>query len=121
MYYFNLFFPSSDYSSDYSDWTADAGINLQPPKKIPKHKTKKAESSSDEEEESEKQKQKQIKKERKKVNEEKDGPVSPKKKKPKERKQKVNFLKYTLLCKNKAHILKVQLMNMNTQQYIVVK
>ncbi|KAB1275166.1 PH-interacting protein [Camelus dromedarius] len=79
---------SSDYSSDYSDWTADAGINLQPPKKIPKHKTKKAESSSDEEEESEKQKQKQIKKERKKGNEEKDGPVSPKKKKPKERKQK---------------------------------
>ncbi|XP_012586440.1 PREDICTED: PH-interacting protein [Condylura cristata] len=79
---------SSDYSSDYSDWTADAGINLQPPKKVPKHKTKKAESSSDEEEESEKQKQKQIKKERKKVNEEKDGPVSPKKKKPKERKQK---------------------------------
>ncbi|XP_061283251.1 PH-interacting protein isoform X5 [Bos javanicus] len=79
---------SSDYSSDYSDWTADAGINLQPPKKIPKHKTKKAESSSDEEEESEKQKQKQIKKDRKKINEEKDGPVSPKKKKPKERKQK---------------------------------
>uniref|UniRef100_A0A8C9K7R1 PH-interacting protein n=1 Tax=Panthera tigris altaica TaxID=74533 RepID=A0A8C9K7R1_PANTA len=79
---------SSDYSSDYSDWTADAGINLQPPKKIPKHKTKKAESSSDEEEECEKQKQKQIKKERKKVNEEKDGQISPKKKKPKERKQK---------------------------------
>ncbi|XP_045399875.1 PH-interacting protein isoform X2 [Lemur catta] len=79
---------SSDYSSDYSDWTADAGINLQPPKKVPKNKSKKAESSSDEEEESEKQKQKQIKKERKKVNEEKDGPTSPKKKKPKERKQK---------------------------------
>lgn len=59
-------FPSSDYSSDYSDWTADAGINLQPPKKVPKHKTKKAESSSDEEEESENQKQKHIKKERKK-------------------------------------------------------
>lgn len=87
-------FPSSDYSSDYSDWTADAGINLQPPKKVPKHKTKKAESSSDEEEESENQKQKHIKKERKKANEEKDGPTSPKKKKPKERKQKVdlNFL-----------------------------
>ncbi|KAF4025057.1 hypothetical protein G4228_017141 [Cervus hanglu yarkandensis] len=84
---------ASDYSSDYSDWTADAGINLQPPKKIPKHKTKKAESSSDEEEESEKQKQKQIKKERKKVNEEKDGPVSPKKKKPKERKQKVYYFR----------------------------
>lgn len=89
--FFKPFFSCSDYSSDYSDWTADAGINLQPPKKIPKHKTKKAESSSDEEEESEKQKQKQIKKERKKVNEEKDGPISPKKKKPKERKQKVHF------------------------------
>ncbi|KAG8516076.1 PH-interacting protein [Galemys pyrenaicus] len=84
---------SSDYSSDYSDWTADAGINLQPPKKVPKHKTKKAESSSDEEEESEKQKQKQIKKERKKANEEKDGPISPKKKKPKERKQKVYYFR----------------------------
>lgn len=79
---------SSDYSSDYSDWTADAGINLQPPKKVPKHKTKKQDSSSDEEEESENQKQKHIKKERKKANEEKDGPTSPKKKKPKERKQK---------------------------------
>uniref|UniRef100_A0A672TUQ4 Pleckstrin homology domain interacting protein n=1 Tax=Strigops habroptila TaxID=2489341 RepID=A0A672TUQ4_STRHB len=46
----------SDYSSDYSDWTADAGINLQPPKKIPKIKTKKAESSSEDEEGPEKQK-----------------------------------------------------------------
>uniref|UniRef100_A0A663E287 PH-interacting protein n=1 Tax=Aquila chrysaetos chrysaetos TaxID=223781 RepID=A0A663E287_AQUCH len=56
---------ASDYSSDYSDWTADAGINLQPPKKIPKIKTKKAESSSEDEEGPEKQK-KQMKKERKK-------------------------------------------------------
>uniref|UniRef100_A0A8C4TVZ7 PH-interacting protein n=1 Tax=Falco tinnunculus TaxID=100819 RepID=A0A8C4TVZ7_FALTI len=47
---------ASDYSSDYSDWTADAGINLQPPKKIPKIKTKKAESSSEDEEGPEKQK-----------------------------------------------------------------
>ncbi|KAF4794736.1 Bromodomain and WD repeat-containing protein 1 [Turdus rufiventris] len=79
---------SSDYSSDYSDWTADAGINLQPPKKIPKIKTKKAESSSEDEEGPEKQR-KQIKKERKKGIEEKDGPsTSPKKRKPKERKQK---------------------------------
>uniref|UniRef100_A0A8C0ZI63 PH-interacting protein n=1 Tax=Cyanistes caeruleus TaxID=156563 RepID=A0A8C0ZI63_CYACU len=79
---------SSDYSSDYSDWTADAGINLQPPKKIPKIKTKKAESSSEDEEGHEKQR-KQIKKERKKGIEEKDGPsTSPKKRKPKERKQK---------------------------------
>ncbi|XP_048361765.1 PH-interacting protein [Sphaerodactylus townsendi] len=79
---------SSDYSSDYSDWTADAGINLQPPKKIPKIKTKKVESSSEDEEGPEKQRQKQIRKERKKGIEDKDGPTSPKKRKPKERKQK---------------------------------
>ncbi|KAJ6665821.1 hypothetical protein lerEdw1_001293 [Lerista edwardsae] len=79
---------SSDYSSDYSDWTADAGINLQPPKKIPKIKTKKVESSSEDEEGPEKQRQKQIRKEKKKGIEDKDGPTSPKKKKPKERKQK---------------------------------
>ncbi|XP_060608929.2 PH-interacting protein isoform X1 [Anolis sagrei] len=79
---------SSDYSSDYSDWTADAGINLQPPKKVPKIKTKKVESSSEDEEGPEKQRQKQIRKERKKGIEDKDGPTSPKKKKPKERKQK---------------------------------
>uniref|UniRef100_A0A8C8SKR5 Pleckstrin homology domain interacting protein n=1 Tax=Pelusios castaneus TaxID=367368 RepID=A0A8C8SKR5_9SAUR len=83
----------SEYSSDYSDWTADAGINLQPPKKIPKFKTKKAESSSEDEEGIEKQKQKQIKKERKKGNEDKDGPTtSPKKRKPKERKKKVGYI-----------------------------
>lgn len=79
----------SDYSSDYSDWTADAGINLQPPKKIPKIKTKKVESSSEDEEGPEKQRQKQIRKERKKGIEDKDAPTSPKKRKPKERKQKV--------------------------------
>uniref|UniRef100_A0A8C9U9L3 PH-interacting protein n=1 Tax=Serinus canaria TaxID=9135 RepID=A0A8C9U9L3_SERCA len=60
-----ILFSIFDYSSDYSDWTADAGINLQPPKKIPKIKTKKAESSSEDEEGPEKQR-KQIKKERKK-------------------------------------------------------
>lgn len=88
----------SDYSSDYSDWTADAGINLQPPKKIPKIKTKKAESSSEDEEGPEKQK-KQIKKERKKGIEEKDGPsTSPKKRKPKERKQKVRSSLYITGC-----------------------
>lgn len=96
---FNFFFLCyiiySDYSSDYSDWTADAGINLQPPKKIPKIKTKKAESSSEDEEGPEKQR-KQIKKERKKGIEEKDGPsTSPKKRKPKERKQKVRCLYIT--------------------------
>uniref|UniRef100_A0A8D0GIV0 Pleckstrin homology domain interacting protein n=1 Tax=Sphenodon punctatus TaxID=8508 RepID=A0A8D0GIV0_SPHPU len=81
--------PMVHQAHDYSDWTADAGINLQPPKKIPKLKTKKAESSSDDEESTDKHRQKQIKKERKKGNEDKDGPTtSPKKRKPKERKQK---------------------------------
>uniref|UniRef100_A0A803SN92 PH-interacting protein n=1 Tax=Anolis carolinensis TaxID=28377 RepID=A0A803SN92_ANOCA len=65
--YIIVFFCPSDYSSDYSDWTADAGINLQPPKKVPKIKTKKVESSSEDEEGPEKQRQKQIRKERKKV------------------------------------------------------
>uniref|UniRef100_A0A4W6DC07 Pleckstrin homology domain interacting protein n=1 Tax=Lates calcarifer TaxID=8187 RepID=A0A4W6DC07_LATCA len=32
-----------DYSSDYSDWTADAGINLEPPKKSVKVKKKSSE------------------------------------------------------------------------------
>uniref|UniRef100_A0A803TDS2 Pleckstrin homology domain interacting protein n=1 Tax=Anolis carolinensis TaxID=28377 RepID=A0A803TDS2_ANOCA len=90
---------SSDYSSDYSDWTADAGINLQPPKKVPKIKTKKVESSSEDEEGPEKQRQKQIRKERKKGIEDKDGPTSPKKKKPKERKQKVSH-HFLLYCFN---------------------
>uniref|UniRef100_A0A8D2M112 PH-interacting protein n=1 Tax=Varanus komodoensis TaxID=61221 RepID=A0A8D2M112_VARKO len=62
----------NDYSSDYSDWTADAGINLQPPKKIPKIKTKKVESSSEDEEGPEKLRQKQIRKERRKGIEDKD-------------------------------------------------
>ncbi|XP_063299084.1 PH-interacting protein isoform X1 [Pelobates fuscus] len=80
---------SSDYSSDYSDWTADAGINLQPPKKIQKPKVKKDESSSEDEEEAEKFKQKKSRREKKKGIEEKDGPsASPKKRKTKERKQK---------------------------------
>jgi len=97
-FYFLWYIICSDYSSDYSDWTADAGINLQPPKKIPKIKTKKAESSSEDEEGPEKQK-KQIKKERKKGIEEKDGPsTSPKKRKPKERKQKVRRSLYITRC-----------------------
>uniref|UniRef100_A0A803SNZ4 Pleckstrin homology domain interacting protein n=1 Tax=Anolis carolinensis TaxID=28377 RepID=A0A803SNZ4_ANOCA len=70
--YIIVFFCPSDYSSDYSDWTADAGINLQPPKKVPKIKTKKVESSSEDEEGPEKQRQKQIRKERKKGIEDKD-------------------------------------------------
>ncbi|XP_078504227.1 PH-interacting protein isoform X2 [Lissotriton helveticus] len=80
---------SSECSSDYSDWTADAGINLQPPKKIPKLKTKKAKSSSEDGEEAETRKVKKDKKKRVKRNEDKDGqPASPKKKIPKEGKLK---------------------------------
>ncbi|EHB03804.1 Bromodomain and WD repeat-containing protein 3 [Heterocephalus glaber] len=40
---------SSDSSSDYSDWTADAGINLQPPKRQTRQATRKVCSSSEEE------------------------------------------------------------------------
>ncbi|XP_055420876.1 bromodomain and WD repeat-containing protein 3 isoform X1 [Bubalus kerabau] len=40
---------SSDSSSEYSDWTADAGINLQPPKRQTRQATQKICSSSEEE------------------------------------------------------------------------
>ncbi|XP_056665183.1 bromodomain and WD repeat-containing protein 3 isoform X3 [Monodelphis domestica] len=40
---------SSDSSSDYSDWTADAGINLQPPKRQTRQTTRKICISSEEE------------------------------------------------------------------------
>ncbi len=67
----------SDYSSDYSDWTADAGINLEPPKKSVKVKKKSSGSEEDGE------KKRDGKKERKKEKADKDGAL-PKKKKPKE-------------------------------------
>uniref|UniRef100_A0A4W3IG23 PH-interacting protein n=1 Tax=Callorhinchus milii TaxID=7868 RepID=A0A4W3IG23_CALMI len=69
-----------EYSSDYSDWTADAGINLQPPKKSSRKQVKKVASSSDDEGEKEKGKEKDNKKERKKHKEDKDGLTAPKKK-----------------------------------------
>lgn len=41
----------SDSSSDYSDWTADAGINLQPPKRSSRRPAQPQGYSSSEEEE----------------------------------------------------------------------
>ncbi|XP_072553595.1 PH-interacting protein isoform X2 [Salminus brasiliensis] len=77
---------SSEYSSDYSDWTADAGINLEPPKKNIVKKKKKNASSS--EEDGEKKKDKDAKKERRKEKQDKDGAL-PKKKKPKEKRKRL--------------------------------
>lgn len=68
----------SDYSSDYSDWTADAGINLEPPKKSVKVKKKSSGSEEDGD------KKRDGKKERKKEKADKDDAL-PKKKKPKEK------------------------------------
>uniref|UniRef100_A0A8C2GNW8 Pleckstrin homology domain interacting protein n=1 Tax=Cyprinus carpio TaxID=7962 RepID=A0A8C2GNW8_CYPCA len=68
----------SDYSSDYSDWTADAGINLEPPKKTSVKKKKKNASSSEEDGE----KKKDSKKERRKEKQDKDGTLPKKKKIP---------------------------------------
>lgn len=65
----------SDSSSEYSDWTADAGINLQPPKRSTRRPAQPQGYSSSEEEEGD-DKEKEAKK---KENE--------KKKKPKEAKQ----------------------------------
>uniref|UniRef100_A0A8C5F4Z3 Bromo domain-containing protein n=1 Tax=Gadus morhua TaxID=8049 RepID=A0A8C5F4Z3_GADMO len=45
--------PSPDSSSEYSDWTADAGINLQPPKRPTRRLTRPQGYSSSEEEEEE--------------------------------------------------------------------
>uniref|UniRef100_A0A674MUK4 Pleckstrin homology domain interacting protein n=1 Tax=Takifugu rubripes TaxID=31033 RepID=A0A674MUK4_TAKRU len=59
---FPLYFGCSDYSSDYSDWTADAGINLEPPKKSVK--VKKKNSSSDEGGEKKRDGKKERKKEK---------------------------------------------------------
>uniref|UniRef100_A0A8C9VS31 PH-interacting protein n=1 Tax=Scleropages formosus TaxID=113540 RepID=A0A8C9VS31_SCLFO len=65
----------TDYSSEYSDWTADAGINLEPPKKTVRHKKKTASSSEEDGE-----KKKDGKKDKKKDKREKDSTL-PKKKK----------------------------------------
>uniref|UniRef100_A0A8C7DKF7 Pleckstrin homology domain interacting protein n=1 Tax=Oncorhynchus kisutch TaxID=8019 RepID=A0A8C7DKF7_ONCKI len=73
-----------DYSSDYSDWTADAGINLEPPKKSVKVKKKSSSSEEDGE------KKREGKRDRKKDKADKDGAL-PKKKPPKERRKRVEF------------------------------
>uniref|UniRef100_A0A3B5LNK7 Pleckstrin homology domain interacting protein n=1 Tax=Xiphophorus couchianus TaxID=32473 RepID=A0A3B5LNK7_9TELE len=75
---------SSDYSSDYSDWTADAGINLEPPKKSVKVKKKNSGSEEDSD------KKREGKKEKKKEKADKDGAL-PKKKKPKEKRKRNEF------------------------------
>ncbi|TDH00199.1 hypothetical protein EPR50_G00185950 [Perca flavescens] len=75
---------SSEYSSDYSDWTADAGINLEPPKKSVKVKKKSSSSEEDGE------KKRDGKKERKKDKADKDGAL-PKKKQPKEKRKRTEF------------------------------
>uniref|UniRef100_A0A671UUQ7 PH-interacting protein n=1 Tax=Sparus aurata TaxID=8175 RepID=A0A671UUQ7_SPAAU len=79
-----IFCLRSDYSSDYSDWTADAGINLEPPKKSVKVKKKSRGSEEDEE------KKRDGKKERKKEKADKDGAL-PKKKQPKEKRKRTEL------------------------------
>uniref|UniRef100_A0A3Q2YYW6 Pleckstrin homology domain interacting protein n=1 Tax=Hippocampus comes TaxID=109280 RepID=A0A3Q2YYW6_HIPCM len=79
-----LSYPHSDYSSDYSDWTADAGINLEPPKKSVKVKKKSSSSEEDGD------KKRDPKKERKKDKADKDGAL-PKKKTPKEKRKRAEL------------------------------
>ncbi|XP_028322321.1 bromodomain and WD repeat-containing protein 3 [Gouania willdenowi] len=76
---------SSDSSSEYSDWTADAGINLQPPKRLTRRPAQPSGYSSSEEEEEEEEEEEggqEAKEAKKKENK------TQKKKKPKEIKQK---------------------------------
>lgn len=47
--FLQLFIIYSDSSSEYSDWTADAGINLQPPKRQTRQAARKICSSSEDE------------------------------------------------------------------------
>lgn len=75
----------SDSSSEYSDWTADAGINLQPPKRSSRRPAQPQGYSSSEEEDGDDQ----TKEAKKNENE--------KKKKPKETKQ-VSSKHTILLC-----------------------
>uniref|UniRef100_A0A8C0NIJ8 Bromo domain-containing protein n=1 Tax=Canis lupus familiaris TaxID=9615 RepID=A0A8C0NIJ8_CANLF len=49
IYCLQIFADTDDSSSEYSDWTADAGINLQPPKRQTRQATRKICSSSEEE------------------------------------------------------------------------
>ena len=66
--FLNLCIIYSDSSSEYSDWTADAGINLQPPKRQTRQATRKICSSSEEENlKSLEERQKKPKQTRKKV------------------------------------------------------
>ncbi|KAG7262048.1 hypothetical protein CRUP_017801 [Coryphaenoides rupestris] len=74
-----------DYSSDYSDWTADVGINLEPPKKSVRVKKK---SSSSEDDGGDKKRE--GKKDRKKDKADKDGAL-PKKKQPKEKRKRAEL------------------------------
>lgn len=74
----------SDSSSEYSDWTADAGINLQPPKRPVRRPARIAGSSSSEDEGEEPREGE----ERRKKREEKED--EEKKKKSKQTKQKVS-------------------------------
>uniref|UniRef100_A0A4W6FJP5 Bromodomain and WD repeat domain containing 3 n=1 Tax=Lates calcarifer TaxID=8187 RepID=A0A4W6FJP5_LATCA len=67
----------TDSSSEYSDWTADAGINLQPPKRSTRRPVQPSGYSSSEEEEEGDDKAKEVKKRE-----------NEKRKKPKETKQK---------------------------------
>lgn len=82
--FYHLIF-SSDSSSEYSDWTADAGINLQPPKRPIRRPARIARSSSSEDE-----------REGRKEGEErrKDEEEEEEKKNPKQTKQKVGHNVY---------------------------
>lgn len=80
------FFILSDASSEYSDWTADAGINLQPPKRSSRRPVQPQGYSSSEEEEGDDK----AKETKKKENE--------KRKKPKETKQVSSCTHINIIC-----------------------
>lgn len=78
----------SDSSSEYSDWTADAGINLQPPKRLTRRQARLARCSSSEEEEEEEEGAGQREGD---GDDERASKLPDKKKKPKQTKQRVSI------------------------------
>lgn len=77
----------SDSSSEYSDWTADAGINLQPPKRLTRRQARLARCSSSEEEEEEEEEGAG----QREGDDERASKLPDKKKKPKQTKQRVSI------------------------------
>ncbi|GAA6108915.1 bromodomain and WD repeat-containing protein 3 isoform X2, partial [Tachysurus ichikawai] len=97
---------SSDDSSEYSDWTADAGINLQPPKRPIRRPARIAGSSSSEDEGEGRREGEERRKKKEEEEEEK-------KKKSKQTKQKVSHEVAQTKIQRKSSLIRNKIINFN--------